>query len=64
VSRLILAETRGKFATLPGAGGSITLNAAELRQAATTEIEMCLLEIEQYVVDKPEEYGMFDIKFG
>ena len=63
-TRLILAETRGKFASLPGAGGSITLNAGELRQAATTEIEACLLEIDQYVADKPEEYGKFDFTFG
>ena len=62
--RLMLAETRGKFASLPGAGGSITLNAAELRQAAATEIEACLMEIEQYIADKPEEYGKFDFTFG
>ena len=64
VTRLILAETRGKFSSLPGAGGAITLNASDLRQAATTEIEACLLEIEQYVADKPEEYGKFDFTWG
>jgi hypothetical protein len=63
-TRLILAETRGKFASLPGAGGSITLNASDLRQAATTEIEACLLEIDQFVADKPEEYGKYDFTFG
>lgn len=57
-ARLILSETRGKFASLPGASGSITLNASELRQAAQTEIEACLQDIEDYVVDKPDEYGM------
>lgn len=58
VCRLILAETRGKFSALPGAGGSITLNAAELRQAAQTEMEACLQDIEDYVADKPDEYGI------
>jgi hypothetical protein len=56
--RLMLAETRGKFSTLPGAGGSITLNAGELRQAAQQEIEACLQEIDDYIADKPDEYGM------
>lgn len=57
-ARLILAETRGKFSTLPGASGSITLNASDLRQASQQEIEKCIEEIDSYVVDKPDEYGM------
>jgi hypothetical protein len=64
VTRIILAETRGKFSSLPGASGAITLNASELRQAAATEIEACLLEIDQFVADKPEEYGKYDFTFG
>lgn len=56
--RIMLAETRGKFSTLPGAGGGITLNAAELRQAGNAEIEACLQDIDSYIIDKPEEYGM------
>lgn len=62
--RLMLAESRGKFATLPGAGGGITLNAAELRTAAKEEIEACLLEIENYIADRPEEWSRSDIIFG
>lgn len=58
VCRLMLAESRGKFGSLPGAGGNITLNAAELRQAGKEEIEACILEIENYVADRPEEYGI------
>lgn len=57
-ARLILAETRGKFSTLPGAGGSVSLNASDLRQAAQTEIEKCLQDIDDYVVDSPDEYGV------
>jgi hypothetical protein len=58
VCRLMLAEIRGKFSTLPGAGGGVTLNAGELRQAAQTEIDACLMDIEQYITDRPEEYGV------
>lgn len=56
--RLMLAEIRGKFASLPGAGGAVTLNAGELRQQGTTEIEACLAEIDDYIVDGPDGYGM------
>lgn len=56
--RLMLAEVRGKFASLPGAGGSVTLNADALRTAAKEAIDECMLEIYQYVSDRPEEYGM------
>jgi hypothetical protein len=55
--RLMLAEIRGKFSSLPGAGGSITLNADALRQAANSEIEVCEAEIRDYVVDRVEEWG-------
>lgn len=56
--RLMLAEVRGKFSTLPGAGGSVTLNANDLRAAAKEEIDNCMQEIADYVADRPEEYGM------
>lgn len=57
-SREVLAEVRGKFSTLPGAGGGITLNAADLRTRATTEKEALQLEIEDFIADKPEDYGI------
>ena len=57
-ARLMLAEIRGKYSTLPGAGGSITLNANDLRMAAKEELEACLAEIENYLADSPIEYGM------
>lgn len=58
VCRTMLAEVRGKFASLPGASGSVVLNASELRQTANEQIAICLQEIEDYIVDKPDEYGM------
>lgn len=57
-SRLMLAEIRGKFSALPGASGSISLNASDLRMAAKEEIEACLQEIDDYIADRPEEYGL------
>ena len=56
--RFMLAEIRGKFSTLPGAGGSITLNASDLRQQAQTDVDACIAEIDDYIVDGPDGYGM------
>jgi hypothetical protein len=55
---MMLAEIRGKFSSLPGAGGAITLNASDLRQQATADIEACIGEIDDYIVDGPDGYGM------
>lgn len=57
-ARLMLAEIRGKYSTLPGAGGGVTLNASDLRQKATEDIQACMDEIDNYQVDKPEDYGL------
>lgn len=56
--RIMLAEIRGKFASLPGANGSTTLNSDTLRQAGQAEIELCIGEIDDFVADRPEEFGM------
>ena len=58
LARVMLAEIRGKFSTLPGAGGGITLNANDLRMAAKDELTQCLEEIDNFLVDNPGEYGM------
>lgn len=57
-ARLMLAEIRGKYSTLPGAGGGVTLNANDLRMAAKEEMEACLNEIDNFLVDNPNEWGM------
>jgi hypothetical protein len=57
-ARLILAETRGKYQSLPGAGGSLSLNASDLRMASQQEIDRCIAEIEDYTIDSPIEYGL------
>jgi hypothetical protein len=57
-AREILAEIRGKYSSLPGAGGGISLNAAELR-AAASEMKLKLeQEVFDYVADKPEDFGL------
>lgn len=56
-AREILAEIRGKYSSLPAAGGGVSLNPSELRQRAIEDKALCIQEIEDYVVDHPEEYG-------
>ncbi|MGZ8924628.1 MAG: hypothetical protein ACXW2E_01970 [Nitrososphaeraceae archaeon] len=58
VAKMMLAEIRGKFQNLPGASGSISLNANDLRMSAKEDIESCLAEIDNYVADMPEQFGM------
>lgn len=56
--RLMLAEIRGKYASLPGAGGGVALNAAELISRADTDLMDLYQQIEDYVTNNPEEYGV------
>jgi len=57
LAKLKLSQIRGKFASLPGAGGGVSLNAGELATQAQTEMLECIQEIEDYIVDTPEAYG-------
>lgn len=57
LAREMLAETRGKFAALPGAGGSVTMNAQDLRQAAKDDFDRCLADIDDYVVTNIDNFG-------
>ena len=54
---LILAQIRGKYASLPGANG-VSLNAQDLTQTAAEIIDRLMLEIDEYVIESPEEFGM------
>jgi hypothetical protein len=56
--RYMLSEIRGKFSTLPGAGGAVTLNAADLRSAGDKEIQECIEDVDNYVVGGKTEFGM------
>jgi hypothetical protein len=53
-----LAQIRGKYAALPGAGGGVSLNAADLMTKATELKEELDMEIEDYVANDPEDIGM------
>lgn len=56
-AKQILAGVRGKFASLPGAGGGVALNAADLMSQSEAELLECAAEIENYQVDNPEAVG-------
>jgi len=56
---MMLSHIRGKFASLPGAGGGISLNAAELVTLAQTYREDLILQLDEYVADAGlEDTGM------
>jgi len=54
----MLAQIRGKYGSLPGAGGGVSLNASDLAQEAKDEQELLLQEIMDNVTNNVEEYGM------
>lgn len=63
--RYMLADIRGKFATLPGAGGNVSLNASDLRTKADMEVQQCMDDIDNYVVNNKTDFGMAsDFVFG
>lgn len=57
-SLVMLSQIRGKFASLPGAGGGVSLNASDLMAQAVEMREQLIMEIDDFIADKPEEFGM------
>jgi hypothetical protein len=57
-ARLTLSELRGKYASLPGAGGGISLNAGDLSARADADKERLRQELDDYIADRPEEWGI------
>lgn len=55
---MILAEVRGKYASLPGAGGGVSLNASDLRGQATEYFEQCVDDIDNFIVNSVEDVGL------
>jgi len=55
---LMLAEIRGKFSTLPGAGGGVTLNATDMRTAGQELIDQCYTDIDEYIASEIENIGI------
>jgi len=56
--RLMLSEIRGKYASLPGAGGGVALNAGEQSARADSELLDLYEQIDDYIANNPEEYGI------
>ena len=54
---MMLSHIRGKFASLPGAGGGISLNAGELISIAQSYREELIQQVEDFIVDTPEDVG-------
>ncbi len=57
-ARLILAEIRGKYASLPGAGGGAALNASELIARHDQDKEELYKQLDDFVADNIEDLGM------
>ena len=55
---MMLAEIRGKYATLPGAGGGVSLNAGELISKAESDMADCISQVDDYIVNNAEDVGM------
>jgi hypothetical protein len=52
-AKMLLGQAYATFSQLPGPGGGITLNGAELKAEAQAEIEQLLTELKNYA-DKGE----------
>lgn len=57
-ARIILGEIRGKYASLPGAGGGVSLNASELLARADQDQQELLQQLDDFVVNDVEDIGM------
>jgi hypothetical protein len=57
-AKQILAGIRGKFSTVPGANGGVSLNASDLQAQADKLFEQCKLEVDEYVASDPENWGI------
>ena len=57
-ARIMLAEIRGKYASLPGAGGGVSLNASDLYARADLDRQELLQQLDDYVAQDIENYGM------
>jgi len=55
---IILSQIRGKYASLPGAGGGVSLNASDLLATAEAYKTDLMDQLDNYLVDNPDEYGM------
>ncbi len=57
-ARLMLSEIRGKYASLPGAGGGVALNASELIARHDQDKQELYQQIDDFLVNDIEDLGM------
>ena len=57
-SMRMLSQVRGKFASLPGAGGGVSLNAADLMSQHDQIKLECQDDIDNYIVNDVEDIGL------
>jgi hypothetical protein len=57
-AKMVLAEMRGKYTSLPGAGGAISMNGAELKADAQAMQTALKQEIYDYVASDVETWGI------
>ena len=55
---LMLANIRGKYSNVPGAGGSVSLNSGDLVARATDIFEKCRYDIDNFIANEPENIGI------
>jgi hypothetical protein len=55
---VMLANIRGKYGSVPGAGGSVSLNSSDLQARADEMFDKCRMEINTYLASEPEKFGM------
>lgn len=54
---IILGEIRGKFGSLPGAGGGVALNGTDLVTRGEALIEQCQQDIDTQIISGLDQYG-------
>lgn len=54
----MLAQIRGKYSTLPGAGGGISLNSSDLSAHSAEMMQDLLAQIDDFLVDSPGDIGL------
>jgi hypothetical protein len=55
---LMLANIRGKYSNVPGAGGSVSLNSGDLVTRANDLFEKCRYDIDNFIANEPEKIGL------
>ena len=54
----MIAQVRGKFSALPGAGGGVSLNASDMQARADALFLQCYADIDDFIVNEPENTGV------